>query len=169
MNTLSIPGTRATIDTDQRPPSIGDKVVLEHFGMGKVAWQPDSLSLFRTMDQTWYGFAIGGFHLKRKLQTYLPYNATVLDFLLKNQHLIPVELSTNHNGEKQHICFWGTVYGFSSKDPARYIRSMYLGTHGWESQFEYVKAKFGRLEPAAVAPANILGINLPFVARRLPM
>jgi|GEM_PF-512843 len=82
--------------------------------------------------------------LRRALDTQLVLPATVLDYLLINQHLIPETLRS------QVTFFWGTIYG-CKRNSRLYVRCLFGSGVRWQWSFRWLGYIWGNSNPAAVA------------------
>ena len=89
------------IDLDANPfIPLGWKVN-EHRKNGQFKWDPSKVKLYLSKEQQVRGWPEGNL-LRRELVGKPVYNANVLDYLLKNPHVIPEEW------KGKSIFFWGT-------------------------------------------------------------
>lgn len=95
--------TKHTIDCDADPFLPNGWKVEEHRRGGQVEFDLSKVTLYLAEDQR-CGKVIEGNELRKQLANQPVFNANVLDYLLKNPALIPVEW------KGKAIIFWGTVY-----------------------------------------------------------
>lgn len=104
--------------------------IVEHISHESFRWDEELVKLFISKEQgsTYLSRVTGEDVLKEIKEVYIPLNATILDFLLSNQHLIPYEWRFHR------IYFPGTVYMVKTRDDlGMYARSLvYTGT-SWTS------------------------------------
>jgi hypothetical protein len=91
------------VDCDAPPYVPEHWEVKEHHKGGWIEWDVSQVKLYVSSRQQ-NGLWIEGNKLRQELTQLRPYNANLLDFLLKRPHLVPQEWR-----DKQ-VFFWGTVY-----------------------------------------------------------
>lgn len=98
------------IDCDADPliPFDGWKVE-EHKKAGSLKWDATKVK-FHLSDKQKNGKTIEGNKLRKELADMPVMNANVLDYLMRNPHLIPEEWKKTEKGETRYIFFWGTIY-----------------------------------------------------------
>ncbi|TSC84757.1 MAG: hypothetical protein G01um101413_141 [Parcubacteria group bacterium Gr01-1014_13] len=97
--------------------------VARHRRIGRLAWDPSKLWLYRAIKQT-DSNPIYGHHLwDRDLVYRHVLNANVLDYLLTHQELIPPEW------KNYEVYFWGTTYKDCNTPPRFQVRYV---TWDWE-------------------------------------
>lgn len=104
------------VDCDADPFTPKEWTVKEHQKMGKIKFDPSEIILHLSKLQE-KGNSITGEKMLKELKGKKVLNANVLDFLLKNPHLIP--------DEWKHVAifFWGTIYINSHDIPfVRFLR-----------------------------------------------
>lgn len=105
-------------------------------------WRPEAVSLHFEDDQLSRGGISSGV-LRRRLGSKPALNASVLDFLLENPHLIPM------SWRSVLVHFWGTVY----RDPSghRCVRHLRWEAGRWQSGRTWLGGEdVGFLSPAAL-------------------
>ena len=90
------------INCDVAPFCPSNWKVEEHKKGGKIRWTRELFQLYLSKKQK--GSAMKGKELRKELKSKPTLNANVLDFLLKNLHLIPEEW------KNESVFFWGTIY-----------------------------------------------------------
>ena len=103
----SIVTSNHVVDLDADPFVPDGWSVEEHQRGGSFEWNPEKASLFLTEEQS-NGSYNRGDDLRKKLEGMNPFNANLLDYLLKHPDLIPDEW------KGKWVFFWGTIYRFSS-------------------------------------------------------
>ncbi len=116
--------------------------VEEHPKGGVWKWNPTKVSLYLDDNQK-TGKYIGGNNLRKRLAGKSVLNANVLDYLLKNPHLIPEEW------KGKCIFFWGTVYRYS--DVNLCVRYLCWGGGGWYWFYCWLGINWSDDYPAAVS------------------
>jgi hypothetical protein len=103
------------IDCDSAPymPYAHWKLV-KHRQSGQLEWDEERVSLHFSTTQK-KGKSVAGCHILKEIKKLPLLNANVLDYLLKNQELIPEEW------KKLKVYFWGTIYCEGSTPYARYL------------------------------------------------
>ena len=97
------------IDCDADPFVPSGWTVESHKKGGQFAFDPTKINLYLSPNQQ-NGKVIAGNELRRELASEPTLNANVLDFLIKNPHLIPEKWKKNASGITRYIFFWGTIY-----------------------------------------------------------
>jgi hypothetical protein len=117
------------IDSDSEPSSDQEGLVIErHERGGLIKWPISAAMVFR-------GRSVGGrYTVSDNLGSILKagkqsLNATVLDYLLKNTHLIPAEW------KGKYVFFWGTVYRDAE---GLYVRCLHWCEDGWSSFYSWL-------------------------------
>lgn len=95
--------TEHVIDLDAMPflPSV--LTIFEHKKGGRLIWDATKVELYLSKEQR-EGKIIEGNRLREELKGKTALNANVLDYLLKNPHLIPKEW------KGKAVFFWGSIY-----------------------------------------------------------
>lgn len=129
----SITVVEHAIDCDADPFNPWEKdgwTVEEHQKGGTFTWDASQVELYLASGQK-NGKVIEGNKLRKELAKKPVLNANVLDYLLKNPHLIPEEWKKDGQGNTRYIFFWGTIYG--CRDGHRCVRYLYWrgGRWGW--------------------------------------
>ena len=115
--------TKIDLDADPFLPT-GLLEVVEHIKGGQFTFDPAKVVLYLDEAQKGGG-VIGGNQLREKLRGRPVYNANLLDFYLKNSHLIPEDWKDEMGG-----FFWGTIYRRGSGGRL-YVRSLCFHDGGW--------------------------------------
>ncbi len=95
---------------------------------GQLVWDPTKVKLHLSPNQEG-GKVINGTKLQKELANEPTLPANILDYLLKNPHLIPEEWKKDANGNTRYIFFWGTIYRGSAC--RRCVRYLYFNGSGW--------------------------------------
>lgn len=101
--THEIKGIEHIIDCDADPFIPSGWSVEEHQKMGNIKFDASKVDLYLSRPQR-KNNSIEGNKLREELKGKKVLNANVLDFLLKNPHLIPEEW------KGKAVFFWGTIY-----------------------------------------------------------
>ena len=101
------------IDCDAAPFLPEGWKVEEHQKMGKIKFDSAKIDLYLSKKQK--NGIIEGSKLSEELKGKKVLNANVLDYLLKNPHLIPEEW------KGKYIFFWGTIFYFVGCICVRYL------------------------------------------------
>lgn len=120
------------VDLDAKPFVPKGWVTKEHLSGGQLKWDASKIALYLSEKQ--YGAdTVPGTELFLELVGKRPFNANFLDYLLTNQHLIPV------GWRSKRIFFWGTLYQhkdgydcvrYLSRSDTRWVwRDSWLGLH----------------------------------------
>jgi hypothetical protein len=137
--------TTIIIDCDA-PPFIPEGLSLkEHQKGGQIEWNPSKVILYLSEKQK-NGGIISGYDLQEDLKGKPVLNANVLDFLLKNPHLIPEEW------KRECIFFWGTLYLGSLG--SLHVRYLFWCGGGWYWGDCWVDDDFDGRVPAAVLASS---------------
>lgn len=124
--------------------------VEEHTGMGEIELKPGYFGLY-VNDQQKNAY-IEGNKLRKDLAGKPVLNANVLDYLLKNPHLIPEEW------KGKYIFFWGTIYRNRVGDLC--VRYLYWNDGRWHWGHYWLSSGWSSRSPAAVrASAQDLDIE----------
>jgi hypothetical protein len=115
--------------------------VEDHQKRGQFDWNPSDVKLHLSPKQQGSG-GIEGNKLREELIGKGPFNANLLDYLLKNQDLIPEQWKS------KFVYFWGTVYRDSGNNPC--VRCLYWHRGEWRWHYGWLASHFVGNEPAAV-------------------
>jgi hypothetical protein len=115
------------VDLDATPYTPQGWSVEEHQKGGVIKWDATMVALHFDGSQKNGGMIEGG-KLRRTLTKLSPYNANMLDFLIReeNQHLIPEEWKV------KDIYFWGTIYRGSDGELLVRCLCWDVGLWGWD-------------------------------------
>lgn len=114
--------------------------VAEHKKGGKWKYDPTKVGLYFSKKQQ--NGTIGGHDLRKELESQPVTNANLLDFYLKNTHLIPSEW------KDKTVFFWGTIYrGTGDK---LYVRCLYWRGGRWGRNFYWLNSAWDGDNPAVV-------------------
>jgi hypothetical protein len=129
------------VDLDAGPSVPVGWKVQEHQKGSQFEWNPTKVKLHLSPDQE-RGNVIEGDKLREELKGQSVYNANLLDYLLKNQHLIPEEW------KGKYIFFWGTIYRDSKKNLC--VRCLCWHRGAWRWHYGWLASDFLSNDPAAV-------------------
>lgn len=128
------------IDCDATPVIPDGLTIEKHLKGGIIRWTKDLVRLHLTKKQK--KGLIGGHELRKELEDEKVLNACVLDFLLKNPHLIPEEW------KGKAVFFWGTIYRDAGGN--LYVRCLYWRGSGWGWGYGWLDDGWDEGSPAAV-------------------
>lgn len=118
-----------------------DLSIVEHRpGDKKFEWNPKKVALFLAEGQQIS--QIKGDTLREVLKGKPVFNANLLDFLLKNPHLIP------EDWKGKAVFFWGTLYCNASG--ILYVRFLYWDGKVWDWSYHWLGNSWLSSNPAAV-------------------
>lgn len=129
------------IDLDADPFTPDGWSVVEHRKGGQLEWNPENVKLHLSSNQQ-EGKRIVGKKLRTELKDQPVFNANLLDYLLKNPHLIPEEW------KGKVVFFWGTVYRFSGGSLC--VRCFYWDGGRWGWECNWLGNDWRSVDPAAV-------------------
>ena len=135
------------IDLDADPFTPGGWKAEKHIKGGPFKWDPAQVQFYLSPNQQ-NGRIIGGEKLREELADKLVFNANLLDYLLKNPHLIPEEWKKDEQGRTRYIFFWGTEYRRSDGD--RCVRCLCWHGGGWRWGCDWLGIDWGVRSPAAL-------------------
>ncbi len=120
---------------------IGFKGIEHHEkGAADFEWNPAKVRLHLSENQEGAN-SIEGNKLRMELVEEVPFNANLLDYLLKNPHLIPEEW------KGKYVYFWGTIYRDSLGGPC--VLYLYLGGSNWCWTCRWLGSRWDSFSPAA--------------------
>ena len=128
------------IDCDAAPFLPDGWKVEEHQKGGIIKFDASKVDLYLSKKQK--NGTIEGNKLREELKGKKVLNANVLDYLLKNPHLIP------KRWKDKSIFFWGTIYRNSLGD--LYVRYLCWSGGQWDWSFGWLGNGFGGNDPAAL-------------------
>lgn len=132
------------IDLDTNPYCPDGWEVVEHKEGGKIKWdiakQADALYLSKNQQG---GRVVKGNKLRKELADKPVLNASVLDYLLANPHLIPEEW------KGKAVFFWGTIYRHS--DGSLDVRYLDWGGGRWGWDWDVARLRLDWQLPCGVA------------------
>ncbi len=140
-------GSSHSIDCDADPFLPNGWRVDEHRRDGVVVWDPSKVSLYLSKGQEGDKYIVGN-DLRKELAKKPTMNANVLDYLLKNPHLIPEEWKKDDRGNTRYIFFWGTVYRDSGD--RLYVRCLCWRGGAWDWNYYWLGYVFHGYNPAAL-------------------
>jgi hypothetical protein len=129
------------IDLDANPFVPSGWKVEEHQKGGQFEWNASQVALYLSKEQQG-GKVIEGNKLREGLKRKRVYNANLLDYLLKNPHLIP------EGWKGKYVFFWGTVYRDS--DGFLEVRCLYWSGSRWASKGGWLGSVWYNYDPAAL-------------------
>lgn len=135
------------IDCNVEPFIPSDWKVEEHQKGGIVKFDASKVDFFLSKKQK--NGSIEGHKLREEMKGKNVLNANVLDYLLKNTHLIPESWKKDENNNTRYIFFWGTIY--RSSDGSLYVRYLYWFVGGWQWSSRWLGYGFGGGSPSALA------------------
>lgn len=135
------------IDCDAAPFVPDGWKVEEHQKGGAWKWSPTQVEFYLDKRQQG-GKYIEGNKLRKALEGKNVLNANILDYLLKNPHLIPEDWKKDGNGNTRYIFFWGTVYRDS--DGNLYVRCLYWRDGRWRWSYGWLGSDWRSDRPAVV-------------------
>ena len=112
------------IDCDADPFVPSGWTVESHQQGGQLVFDHAKVTLYLSNKQQNGGY-ITGYDLRKELRSKPVLNANILDYLLKNSHLIPEEW------KGKYIFFWGTIYRGSDGDLCVRYLCFSVGRWGW--------------------------------------
>ncbi|MDP3645911.1 MAG: hypothetical protein Q8R25_02390 [bacterium] len=129
------------VDLDADPFIPNGWKVEEHQKGGQFKWDAAKIALYLSEPQK-RGRGIEGNKLRNALKGQPVFNANLLDYLLKNPHLIPEEW------KDKYIFFWGTIYRGSGG--YLYVRYLYWYGGRWYWSNRWLDDDWDGLNPAAL-------------------
>lgn len=145
MGTDSLQRHIINLDAD---PFVPDRwTVQEHRHGGSWQFNADEVTLFLDKRQR-DGKNIKGKMIYQDLKAQSVMNANVLDYLLKNNCLIPEDWKEDGDGKSRYICFWGTIY--RDWDGLLYVRFLSWDGIRWTQGSFWIGTYFRTNYPAAV-------------------
>ena len=129
------------IDLDVNPFCPNGLTVEEHQKGGTFHWDPTKVQLYLSKTQS-KGEFIGGHDLRKDLAGKPVLKACLLDYLIKNPHLIP------DAWKGKAVFFWGTIYHDSVGD--LYVRYLYWGDGQWHSDSSWLGGDWYDDDPAVL-------------------
>ena len=151
MNVLTV--VEHVIDCDADPfnpwTKEGGWTVDEHQKGGQWKFDPKQVEFYLSSGQKGDdNKAIEGYKLRKELAGKPVLNANVLDYLLKNPHLIPEEWKKDGQGNTRYIFFWGTVY--RNRDGDLFVRYLYWYHGGWHRSYRWLGRGWDGRSPSAL-------------------
>ncbi len=114
--------------------------VVEHKKSGEWKYDPTKVGLYLSKKQQ--GGIIGGHNLRKELEDQSAMNANMLEFYLKNTHLISSEW------KNKVVFFWGTIYRCA--DGRLYVRCLCWGSGRWFWNYRWLSRGWSDNDPAVV-------------------
>ncbi|MGH7175373.1 MAG: hypothetical protein ACREGR_03380 [Minisyncoccia bacterium] len=145
---LTVPEHLIDCDADLFNPWAKDGwTVDEHQKGGQWKFDPKQVEFFLSSGQKG-SKTIEGNKLRKELAGKPVLNANVLDYLLKNPHLIPEEWKKDAQGNTRYIFFWGTVY--RDRGGSLYVRCLDWSDGSWDWSISWLDGRWDGDNPAAV-------------------
>lgn len=135
------------IDCDADPFLPSGWTVESHKKGGQFAFDPAKIKLYLSLNQQG-GKYIEGNKLRKELANEPTLNANVLEFSLKNPHLIPEEWKKDASGNTRYIFFWGTIYRSSLGSLC--VRCLCWNGGSWYWDYRWLDYDWNGDYPAAV-------------------
>lgn len=135
------------IDCDADPFLPNGWRVEEHRKDGVIVWDLTKVSLYLSKGQKGDKRIVGN-DLRKELAKKPTMNANVLDYLLKNPHLIPEDWKKDDRGNTRYIFFWGTIYRGSGD--GLYVRYLCWDGGAWSWDVGWLGRVFVGDRPAAL-------------------
>lgn len=129
------------VDLDADPFLPDGWKVEEHQKGGQIKYDSTKVRLYLSRKQQ-NGKVIDGNELRKELKSQKVMNANLLDFYLKNPHLIP------EKWKGKAVFFWGTIY--RGADGYLDVRCLYWRSGRWHWLYDYLDDEFSG-GPAAVS------------------
>jgi len=106
---------------------------------------------FRSVISVAAGEGVDGLDVVEQLKDKVTVNASVLDFLIKHQELIPDSWKANEEGVPLHIYFLGTIYGKPDETSENYC-ACYLYWNGkyWDWSYSMLVYTWDSATVAAI-------------------
>ena len=124
------------------PQPLGKYSIEEHRRCGNFYFSLSNISLLLVNQwPAWEGKHclpkkdITGHVLRKELARFRALNATLLDFLLRNQALIP------EDWKSIRVCFWGTIYR-ANKDKRLFVKCLYFHYGRWRTEMVCLDKSF---------------------------
>lgn len=144
---VAVATTQYLIDCDANPFTPSGWTVELHKKGGQFAFDPTKIKLHLSPNQKG-GKYIEGNKLRKELANEPVLNANVLDYFLKNPHLIPKEWKKDASDNTCYIFFWGTIY--RNFHDYLYVRSLYWYDGAWHWNDRWLDFDWDGYDPAAV-------------------
>ncbi len=135
------------IDCDADPFVPKGWKVEEHQKGGAFKWDASQVTLHLDKGQKNGGY-VDGNKLRILLAGKPVLNANVLDYMLKNPHLISDDWKKDEKGNTRYIFFWGTIYRDS--DGRLCVPYLYWYGSGWDWSYYWLGNDFYGSNPAAL-------------------
>jgi hypothetical protein len=135
------------IDCDSDPFCRNGWEIAKHKKGGQLSLDPKKIILYLSKRQKVGGGRVRTLELYEEFKSLPMLNANVLDFLLKNQYLVPAEW------KDEYVYFWGTIYRRGSELRVRYLYD--CGSCDWNSDSSPISknCSFDTHRPAAMLVA----------------
>lgn len=119
--------------------------VAKHRRIGRLAWDPKKIWLYRAPNQTDSNPIYGHYLWDRDLVYRHVLNANLLDYLFNHQDLIP------EDWKPYKVCFWGTQYK-NECDPPSNLLILYLfwDFDKWQCGCRRLNQFFGNKQAAVI-------------------
>ncbi len=135
------------IDCNADPVLMNGWSVEKHEKTGSFKWDPKQVQFYLSKSQNKDSY-IEGNKLRKELAGKPVLNASVLDYLLKNQQLIPEEWKEKTNGYTTCIFFLGTIYRDVLGD--RCVRCLSWHDGAWRWNYRWLDNGWFDHDPAAL-------------------
>lgn len=129
------------LDTDPLIPERWTVLKGDHQKGGRIKWDAAKVNLYLSKKQQ-QGKGVIGNSLYKELSGRSLYNANLLDYLLKNPHLVPDEW------KDKYVFFWGTIYRDLGRNPC--VRYLYWNRGSWHWDYGRLDVVWRDHCPAAV-------------------
>lgn len=136
------------------PSALFEDVEHHEKGPADFEWDPAKARLHLSKNQKGQN-TIEGNNLRKELASESPFNANLLDYLLKNPHLIPEEWKKDEAGNTRYTYFWGTIYRDS--DGRLCVRCLCWSGTEWDWDCRWLGFRWRSLSPAACLAQVALG------------
>lgn len=138
-----------TIDCDARPREPPHLSLMQHRRGGHVAFDPSTLLLYCDPGQRG-SKTIQGTLLRTRLDSVPVMNASLLDFLLDHQQLIPERWKRDPRGKAgmRLVFFWGTIYIHDAGWPT--VRFLYWHDGLWREGNRHLNGLWYKNNPAVL-------------------
>ena len=133
-----------SVDLDAYPYVPKGLTLGEWHGGGQFKYDYTKVKLYLSEIQKCGNETEDGFHLYKDLRHVTALNSNLLDFYLKNKHLIPEEW------KGVEVFFWGTRYWYSLEAGSQCVRCLYWDGEYWNWRSEPLKNGWRKRWPMAV-------------------
>ena len=137
----AIDGIEHVVDLDADPFVPEGLTVEEHHKGGQFAWDAAKVELYLSNGQSGRKYIVGT-KLREEMKGKNPFNANLLDYLLKNPNIIPDEW------KGKYVFFWGTTY--RGRDGGLFVRCLCWFGGRWFWSCHWLARAFFGVSPAAL-------------------